>query len=164
MSQLFFCSLFIFTTFVNIAFSAQSDDEDLLFQRVQHILPQQIYLKTATESFTHEYYIALREERLWIRRIDGAPISWHLNDSEQPCKNEWHLIPPSGLPPRSWLWGKDDPIRLRSISADGDNLIAVDYNGQVYYTKLYDPEDNWTEKWGLPPITKKLKMIKDPLD
>ncbi len=98
-------------------------------------LPEHVSLKTPTETFTATHDVALRDGLLWWRR-PGRP---------------WSLLPPDGLPaPRGRLEALKEltvdlpalprpfrrPARIESISADGDNLIAIGPDGAVYYAKL----------------------------
>ncbi len=93
-------------------------------------LPARIPLKTGTESFTHEWYVALRDGRIWLRP----------NEETTGRREPWRLLPPDGRA------GCD----LREITADGSNLVAIAGDGLVHYTKLYDFD--WIETWGIPPF------------
>ncbi len=99
-------------------------------------LPARIALKTPTETFTHAWYLALRDGRVWRRP-----------NPETTGKDEgWALLPPDGRPRHS---AARPGAKVVELSADGENLVAVDDDGLVYYTKLGDVE--WIERWGLPP-------------
>ena len=102
-------------------------------------LPDQVPLKTPTETFTATHDIALRDGVLWWRPLGAA----------------WSLLPPDGLP---LARGKHEalqqllpgafqrPARVEQLSADGDNLIATSPEGTVYYVKLSTLE--WVDQWG----------------
>jgi len=108
-------------------------------------LPEQLTLKTPTQTFTTTHEVALHDGRLWWRRLGG----------------KWTLLPPDGLPaPRGRLEALKElaadlpvlpapfrrPERIEAISADGDNLIAIGPGGTVYYAKLSTLE--WVDDWG----------------
>ncbi|MDP1830030.1 MAG: hypothetical protein Q8L48_42600 [Archangium sp.] len=108
-------------------------------------LPEQIALKTPAETFTATHEVALRDGRLWWRKHGAA----------------WTLLQPDGLPaPRGRLEALKEltadlpaapkpfrrPERIESISADGDNLIAIGPGGTVYYAKLSTLD--WVDQWG----------------
>lgn len=99
-------------------------------------LPARIALKTPTESFTHAWYLALRDGRVWRRPNPET------TGEDEP----WELLPPDGLPRHS---ARRAGATLVELSADGENLVAVDDDGLVHYTKLGDLK--WIESWGLPP-------------
>lgn len=88
-------------------------------------LPQKIDIKTPTESFTHEFEVALRDGVIWIKPLTTG--RWLRLDIQR------------GTPPDGFT----------QISADGDNLIAIDARGAVYYSKLSQLK-KWQMMWGLP--------------
>ena len=116
-------------------------------------LPDQVSLKTPTRSFTTRYDLALEGGRIW-RKPRGH--------------GEWLMLPPDGLPASKGRLEalKDErpltpvtfsrPTKLVSISADGDNLIAVSDQRRVYYAKLSTLE--WTDQWG-PPLIKGVLLV-----
>jgi len=91
-------------------------------------LPEEVDIRTTTETFNRRYQFALRDDRLWFSRIsDGA--------------RQWRTVP---LP--ACLEGG-----LRAISADDDELAAVDSEGRIFTLDgiLSDPALwNWTNRWG----------------
>ena len=92
---------------------------------IPHDLPLSVHIKTPTETFTHQFEIALRRGEIWIRLLNGG---------------QWRLLHiQRGTP-------KDGFVQ---ISADGDNLVAMDGQGLVYYTKLSQLK-KWQMLWGLP--------------
>lgn len=110
-------------------------------------LPDEIFLKTATQSFTHEYDVAVSEGKIWHKpRASNAGAA------------KWQLLGKTGLPAASSLLGLggfDSPPSVAQLSADGDNLIAVGNNGVIYYMKWSTRK--WTGKWG-QPFSKQLRL------
>lgn len=110
--------------------------------------PGQIYLKSATQSFTHEYDVAIIDGKIWSRpRIsaEGKPA-------------QWKLLGKTGLPASSRLLGIGgfkSPSSVVQLSADGDNLIAVGNDGFIYYMKW--GTQKWVNTWG-KPFSQKLRL------
>ncbi len=104
-------------------------------------LPERIFIKTATHSFTHEYDVAIHEGKIWHKpRASTAGTS-----------SKWKLLGQAGLPAAAsvlGLGGFDSPASVVQLSADGDNLIAVGNDGVVYYMKWNTRK--WVNKWGQP--------------
>lgn len=90
-------------------------------------LPERVHLKTYDRQFTAKYDLALLQGMIWWKPIDSK---------------EWAKFPPAGLPAGDFK----TPDSITEISADGDNLIAVDQGGRVYYAKLDTLK--WSAKWG----------------
>lgn len=88
-------------------------------------LPEQIVLKTKTETFTDQFEFALEEGKIWMRSIGGT---WE------------ELVPSNRRNPA--------PERFKEISADGQNLIAVGEDNVIYYMKTFKLK--WMPKWGMP--------------
>lgn len=130
MSQAYPLILVILLVIISPAFGAIPVPQDLL------TLPK-VELKTARESFNSKYDVALRNNRVWIRGNEKTP----------PDERTWRLFGEEGQPPKPFLWGMKDPLRLKEVSADGDNLIVRDYSGQIYYAKFFDP-NTWQTRWG----------------
>jgi hypothetical protein len=99
-----------------------------------------VYLKTPAETFTHEWYVALRAGRLWIRP------NVETTGRDEP----WRLLAPDGFARHGKRALDGPPPALREISADGDNLAAVGEDGLVYYMKFSD--NGWIDRWGLGPF------------
>ena len=94
------------------------------------LLPARVDLRTATETFNRRYAFAIRRGGIYVRAREGAT-------------GPWRELP---LPP--CFAG-----RVASISADDDELIAVDDARRVYTmdnaledASLFD----WTSRWGTP--------------
>ena len=104
-------------------------------------LPEQITLKTPTEAFTASHDLALVDGKLWWRKHGEA----------------WALLPPEGLPaPKGKPRAFHRVERVVSISADGDNLIAIGPDATVYYAKLSTLD--WVDVWGPTGIEKPLSV------
>ena len=130
---------FIILCLLALSFSAQASE-----------LPRQIVLKTPTQSFTHEYDVAIHEGKIWYRPRDLNTQGNH----------EWQLLGQNGLPdtnapPLPGLGSFSSPASVTQISADGDNLIAIGNDGLVYYMKWSTRK--WTNKWG-QPFSEKLPL------
>lgn len=114
-------------------------------------LPERVTHKTLTQSFTASHEIVVHEGKLWWRKPGET----------------WALIPPDGLPiatPSKKFGAARSPFtrpsRIESISADGDNLVALGPDGLVYYTKLAKLE--WVDRWG--PIGAQGRLSASGLD
>ncbi|MBK7864112.1 MAG: hypothetical protein IPJ65_37055 [Archangiaceae bacterium] len=91
-------------------------------------LPEHVYVKTFDRQFTSKYDLALYNGRIWWKALDAK---------------EWAQLPPTGLPvDKSFT----TPGEVVEITADGENLLALDPKGRAYYAKL-DPL-KWTASWG----------------
>ncbi|MBX7097019.1 MAG: hypothetical protein K1X89_04830 [Myxococcaceae bacterium] len=111
-------------------------------------LPARVDYPTPTQARAAKHLVAIADGRLW-----WAPVP---ADGAAPA---WALLPPDGLPQQKVgavkkLAAKlpggaplfERPERLVSLTADGDNLIAVSDQQQVFYAKLSTLE--WTHLWG----------------
>lgn len=93
-------------------------------------LPEHVWLKTPEQQFTSKYELALYGGLIWWKPL-GAPVS------------EWVKLPPAGVPVGK---GFKPPAPVMEISADGDNLVAADQAGRIYYAKLDTLV--WQGEWG----------------
>lgn len=92
-------------------------------------LPARIDLKSARETFTWNYDFALKEGRVWMRvRHDGTTPG-----------DPWQLLEGTGLP----VYDFEPPERIKSMSADGENLILLSDSNRIYYLKLYNGGFRW---------------------
>ncbi len=122
-------------------------------------LPDTLFFKTPERTFSEKFDIALVDGRLW----------WKPRDKRA---DAWARIPPDGLPmPKGRLEAIKEltqdlplapqpfvrPTKLVSISADGDNLVALSSESAFFYTKLSSGFD-WTSVWGPPSLQKPLKL------
>lgn len=111
-------------------------------------LPARVDYPTPTQARAAKHLVALSDGKLW-----WAPLP------AEGAAPAWALLPPDGLPQQkpgvvkklaARLPGGaplfERPERLVSLTADGDNLIAVSDRLQVFYAKLSTLE--WTHLWG----------------
>ncbi|MBI2519652.1 MAG: hypothetical protein HYV97_04520 [Bdellovibrio sp.] len=88
------------------------------------------FFKTRTESITDKFYFKIENGMIYVNRVG---------------QRSWVLFDDTGVPT------EDDKALTRDIveiSADGENLIAIDSSGQVFYTKV--AKVKWHKKWGKP--------------
>lgn len=94
-------------------------------------LPQQIWLRTARQSFNSERAFVLHEGGILSRPLDP----------EHPDAGHWrHVLLPGCL-----------DGQVQAISADGTLLLALDPEGWIYtlQTEQYGPSSHgWTRRWG----------------
>jgi hypothetical protein len=91
-------------------------------------LPEHVDLKTPEHQFTAKYDLALFLGRIWWKPLEAK---------------EWAELPPRGLPADKSF---TTPETIDEITADGDNLLAIDCKGRAYYAKLDTLK--WTALWG----------------
>jgi hypothetical protein len=90
-------------------------------------LPDHVYLNTGNEAFTHRLYFALRDGRIWMKP----------NEIVTGIKSGWEIVPFQGLPSSADTKTPFAEVKfVKEIHADGDNLIAIDQNNFIYYTKI----------------------------
>jgi len=89
-----------------------------------------LLFKTRTQSMTSKYHFKIESGKILFRKID---------------QRSWTLFNGSGTP-----FDQTESIarEIVEISADGENLIAIDEQQQVYYTKI--AKVKWQKKWGKP--------------
>ena len=125
MIKVAFNNLFFFITFITfMAFPLLGNE---VIQPPTN-LPDKVLLKTKTESFTHRLYFALRNGRIWMKP----------NYETTKIKSEWELVPIMGLPGASKKMKPYKQVKsVVEIHSDGNNLIALDQDKTIYYTKIY---------------------------
>ncbi len=100
---------------------------------IEASLPSQVYLKGRIETYTDDYYFAVREGMIWFKpntEVQGS-------DADAPWKQV--LIP-------RCLEGQ-----VSEISADGYVLIALNGKREIYtldYNRHDYGVDPWTRRWG----------------
>lgn len=143
-------------------------------------LPEKIYFKTSTASFTVDYYFILVDGKIYYKRnqdvINPELLFEVLRGQDPEGANEWKLLEPNGMafsnhrqgiaglpnaqPPKTKDF--DTPPGIVEISADNSMLIALSEEGQFYYCYLNDGSNfynirGWTDRWGSPK-----KILKFP--
>lgn len=105
-------------------------------------LPDRVWFRTATETWNRQWWVAVREGRLWVRPNE---------DVEAP--GAWALLGNTGLPEGGGLVRFDPPEAVVEVSADGCHLQAVSDAGVFYRaTDLRGDAQRltWTDRWGDP--------------
>ncbi|CAF3498078.1 unnamed protein product [Rotaria socialis] len=115
----------------------------------------------STDAMDSKYFYAVREGRIWFK-----PIAAHENA-------RWNLLANNGYTNK-----KKTP--LISVSADGDNIIAVDQNQTIHYGKtnkvicqvsfirpqwrILRSTVNWRENWfGMEGVSLLVNLFKNPI-
>ncbi len=128
---------YFFLLLIALSFTAQAAD-----------LPGRVFLNSATQSFTHQYDVAISGGKIWHRS--------RATSSEDSLN--WTLLGKTGLPAASsflGLGGFDSPASVTELSADGDNLIAIGNDEIIYYMKWSTRK--WTNTWG-QPLSRQLRL------
>ena len=121
-----------------------------------------VRIKSATATFTSAHELRLVDGKIW----------WRPRSATASALEPWALLPPGGVPaPRSMIAETREKLGLRgairgapferpapllAISADGDDLIAVDARRHVYFTKL--SKVDWSDRFGAGPRTSPLRI------
>ncbi len=98
--------------------------------------PQEIKLKTKTETFTHKHLLVLRDGKIWTKPVGS--------------ESSWKLVNGTGLPAKKHF---ESPTEITSIHADGNNLVALDADNNIYLLKFefYKPQSwMWKFEIGIP--------------
>ncbi len=107
-------------------------------------LPTQVHFRTRTETFNKNYYLALRDGRIWYK---------HNVETTQKT-SDWKLLGRTGRPEGCGLSKFGVPKNLVSLSADGIHLQALGENGVIYRaTNLREDIEKgmeWNDSWGWP--------------
>lgn len=107
-------------------------------------LPQDIFIKSPTQTFNSRFYYALHEGKIWIkpnRQVTGRNEPWQLMIcAGLPCQNDNPDFPV--------------PKMIKEISADADELTAIDDRGHFYVRTMEGPgwlsKTEWTHLNGFP--------------
>jgi hypothetical protein len=104
-------------------------------------LPQDVRLKTQTESFSSENLYALRDGKLWVKPNPRAPGAG----------GEWVPFEGTGVPfgKKAPSFGAED--RLTGFAAEGLMVVALSEKGRVYVWQptLFEPTV-WMDRVGQP--------------
>jgi hypothetical protein len=109
-------------------------------------LPGDVLIKGPTRTFHRELLFALVNGRIWFKRNPAL---------EGTVGEPWRLFG-DGLPaPTNPFASFDRPARIEALSADGDDLLAVDDRGRAYVCRTRSREswistDGWADGWGFP--------------
>jgi hypothetical protein len=118
-------------------------------------LPEDVYLKTPTQSFNSRFYYFVEKGKIWFKA-----------NRQTTQKNEpWQLMGCEGLPCQPDNPAFEVPQSIVQISADGDELTAIDDRGYFYARTSKGPglfsTDEWIMHHGFPKDTLRLDP---PLD
>jgi len=107
-------------------------------------LPERVLFRGATESFNREWYVALRDGRIWIKP----------NPESGQFEGDWELLGETGMPQGCGVSRFGPPDRVAEISADGIHLMALSSDG-VFYRGTNMTQDarswfEWSDSWGWP--------------
>ncbi|PKL76449.1 MAG: hypothetical protein CVV27_10205 [Candidatus Melainabacteria bacterium HGW-Melainabacteria-1] len=124
-------------------------------------LPEHISIKTATQSFNSRYDYALHQGRIWWRPHRAAQA---LDGGSAPSALDWRLMPCQGLPCQPENADFPVPQAIVSMSADGDELTAIDGLGRFYFRTMAGQglfsKTEWTHLSGFPKGVLKLPWAK----
>lgn len=116
--------------------------------------PEQVYIKTLTQTFCRDYQFCIVEGRIYYKLMPGAKYSNPGLD-----ETHWQLVGGTGLPtPRKSADSKfPAPTEIVEISADADALLAFDSQGGMYqmFTNTSSPGKpfEWIWDFGWPERT-----------
>lgn len=119
------------------------DPEAVRRESINGALPEQVFIKTATQSTCRGYEFNLTDGRIQVRRTGAAP------------GEPWTLLTGTGLPHGS-ARGFRAASRIVSIAADADELYAISDEGVVYL--LFVERDRkqrpfrWIDRHGWPDV------------
>ena len=108
-------------------------------------LPERVWFRDASESFNRDWYVALRDGRIWVKP--------NLETGEREA-GDWELLGNTGIPEGGKLVNFEPPSAVASISADGTWLQAISTDGVIYRAADMRTGLNgrfsWTDRWGWP--------------
>src|SRR5580692_11051927 len=104
-------------------------------------LPQDVRLKTRSESFSYESLYALRDGKLWVKPNPHAPGAG----------GDWAPFEGTGVPfgKKAQSFGPED--RLTAFATEGLMVVALSEKGRVYLWQptLFEPTV-WMDRVGQP--------------
>ncbi len=114
--------------------------------------PDQVYIKTLTQTFCRDYQFCLVDGRIYCKLMPDARSKTPGLDESQ-----WRLLGGTGLPAPKRRGGFPVPERIVEISADADSLLAFDSEGGMYqlFTTSHSPGRpfEWIWDFGFPERT-----------
>jgi hypothetical protein len=112
---------------------------------VNGFLPDEVLIKTRTQSFCVGYQFCLVDGRVYYKRLPPEGSS-----------EKWRLLSKTGLP-HSTVINFQAPKRIIEISADADALFALSDSGRLYRcyfdAKTASPSLTWTDAFGWPDVS-----------
>ena len=116
---------------------------------VNGFLPQQVYIKTLTQTFCRDYQFCLVDGLIYYKLMPNAQYS---NPSID--ETEWQLLCETGLPFPAKSGAFPVPEEIVEITADADALVAFDSEGGMYqlFTNDNGPGKpfQWIADFGFP--------------
>jgi hypothetical protein len=108
-------------------------------------LPERVWFRDDTGSFNRDWYVALRDGRVWVKP--------NLDSGERE-PGDWELLGDSGVPEGSGLVRSDPPTELVAISVDGTWIHGISPEGVIYrgsdMRRGLGGGFSWTDRWGWP--------------
>ncbi|MBR6566948.1 MAG: hypothetical protein IKK79_09100 [Spirochaetaceae bacterium] len=115
-------------------------------------LPEQVYIKTLTQTFCRDYQFCLVDGLIYYKLMPGAKYS-----NPGLVETDWQLVGGTGLPTPKREDGFPVPTEIVEISADADALLAFDSEGGMYqmFTNNNSPGKpfEWIWDFGFPERT-----------
>lgn len=130
-------------------------------QELEHTVLGPVYVCTRTRAMDSKYYYAVHQGRIWFKPIAAYPTA------------PWKLFGGNGFIDNSHT-------PLVAVSADGDNILAVDHHDTIHYAKsnqvvcqvsfdcpqwqILESQVKWTEKWfNMDGVSLVVNLIKNPI-
>lgn len=129
---------------------------------VNGTFPQQVYIKTLTQTFCRDYQFCLVDGLIYYKLMPDAKYSNPELDERQ-----WQLLGGTGLPTPKKKGGFPVPKEIVEIGADADALLAFDSEGGMYQMFTNDNAPGkpfeWIWDFGFPERTHLVQnqLVKD---
>jgi hypothetical protein len=111
---------------------------------VNGFLPDEVFIKTRTQTFCVAYQFCLVDGRVYYKRLPPAGNA-----------EKWRLLTKTGLPHSSAINFRA-PKRIVEIVADADALFALSGEGRLYRCyfdiKTSSPSLEWVDAFGWPDV------------
>lgn len=112
---------------------------------VNGFLPDEVLIKTRTQTFCVGYQFCLVDGRIYYKRLPPEGSG-----------EKWRLLSKTGLP-HSTVIRFVAPGRIVEISADADALFAISDSGRLYRcyfdVRTTGPSPSWTDAFGWPDVS-----------